>query len=109
MEYIFKTPLPAQGCTILKSGGRHLGSTDLNSTVGQYSGTEHTNTVRNQDCAERCTTVHSTLGSSTSSYWNIPLALSTSTTVLNSRTFSTHLIENLSPFMPSHEQILAIH
>ena len=51
MVYVFKTPSPKAGRSVrfasspVKSDGRLLGSTNLKSTVGQYSRTDHTNTV----------------------------------------------------------------
>jgi hypothetical protein len=53
MVYFFKTPSPKAGRSVrfasspVKSGRRLLGSTNLKSTVGQYSRTDHTNTVTN--------------------------------------------------------------
>jgi hypothetical protein len=54
MVYFFKTPLPKAGQSIrfasspIKSGHQLLGPTNLKSTVGQYSRTDHTNTVNYQ-------------------------------------------------------------
>ena len=51
MVYFFKTPSPKAGRSVrfasspVKSGRRLLGPTNLKSTVGQYSRTDHTNTV----------------------------------------------------------------
>ena len=51
MVYFFKTPSPKAGWSVrfasspAKSGRRLLGPTNLKSTVGQYSCTDHTNTV----------------------------------------------------------------
>ena len=51
MVYFFKTPSPKAGRSVrfasspVKSGRRLLGTTNLKSTVGQYSHTDHTNTV----------------------------------------------------------------
>ncbi|KAI2514022.1 hypothetical protein MHU86_406 [Fragilaria crotonensis] len=51
MVYVFKTPSPKAGRSVrfasspVKSNVRLLGPTNLKSTVGQYSCTDHTNTV----------------------------------------------------------------
>ena len=51
MVHIFRTPTPKAGRSVtfasspVKSDGRLLGPTNLKSTVGQYSRTDHTNTV----------------------------------------------------------------
>ncbi|KAI2511544.1 hypothetical protein MHU86_2798 [Fragilaria crotonensis] len=51
MVHIFRTPLPKAGRSVtfasspVKSDGRLLGPTNLKSTVGLYSRTDHTNTV----------------------------------------------------------------
>jgi hypothetical protein len=51
MVYFFKIPLPKAGQSVrfasspVKSDRRLLGPTNLKSTVGQYSLTNHTNTV----------------------------------------------------------------
>ena len=52
MVYSFKTPSPKKSgrsvtfaSSTVKSDGRPVGSTNLRSTVGQYSRTDHTNTV----------------------------------------------------------------
>ena len=51
MVYVYKTPSPKAGRSVrfasspVKSNVRLLGSTNLKSTVGQYSCTDHTNTV----------------------------------------------------------------
>ena len=53
MVHIFRTPTPKAGRSVtfasspVKSDGRLLGPTNLKSTVGQYSRTDHTNTVSN--------------------------------------------------------------
>ena len=52
MVHIFRTPTPKAGRSVtfasspVKSDGRLLGPTNLKSTVGQYSRTDHTNTVK---------------------------------------------------------------
>ena len=54
MVHIFRTPTPKAGRSVtfasspVKSDGRLLGPTNLKSTVGQYSRTDHTNTVNEQ-------------------------------------------------------------
>ncbi|KAI2496553.1 hypothetical protein MHU86_17945 [Fragilaria crotonensis] len=51
MVYVYKTPSPKAGRSVrfasspVKSNVRLLGPTNLKSTVGQYSCTDHTNTV----------------------------------------------------------------
>ena len=56
MVYVYKTPSPKAGRSVrfasspVKPNVRLLGPTNLKSTVGQYSCTDHTNTVsRTQD------------------------------------------------------------
>jgi hypothetical protein len=61
MVHIFRTPTPKAGRSVtfasspVKSDGRLLGLTNLKSTVGQYSRTDHTNTVKYQySTVQRC-------------------------------------------------------